>query len=200
MPDFLHKMLLRELVFPDKMASAIVFSSVFLAIGLGITLLSLVFLIRAYAVRNWPETEGRITKSRVESYVSQGDTDNTLMYKAVVEYKYSVNETNYKGDRVRMGQGASSVEKSAARIVKQYHLERKLPVFYNSSDPSKAFLDRKASKWVYAPLLVGLIMSALAGGLLHATLTGKLKPESEKRGEDRMMSMKGQWSGFSSMT
>lgn len=172
------------------MSPAIIFCAFFLLIGATAIAWGLRYLGRARAARSWSLTDGRIMQSRVESYVDQSDSDSTLMYQAVVEYRYTVSGSNYEGNRVRFGGGgASSVEESAAKVVREFHRGLTVPVYYDPQNPAKSVLDRKPSLWIYAPIIVGLIIVLLAGGLLLAAWEGSLIPESEKRGEDRTLSM-----------
>ena len=96
------------------------------------------------------------------------------MYTAQVKYSYTVGQTIYDGDIVRMAQANYSWEDSAVKIVNKYYRSRVVPVFYNPADPSKAVLERKPSKWVFGPFLLGLVMTAMCGSLLWVILTGQM--------------------------
>lgn len=164
------------------------FSIFMLAAGLIITIYGLLSVFKAWSVKNWRETKGKISKSKVDSYISNtSDMEGTTMYVATIEYDYEVNGTQYEGNRVRMGMGASSSKKGAAKMVEKFYRSRVVPVYYNPVDPSKSVLERKASRWIYAPLIMGILMSAISGGLLWNLMAGNMTLESDKRGEERQL-------------
>ena len=163
------------IIFAAAPTSLIVVWSIMFAVSLAILVFGVIYIFKGLVMRKWRKTEGRITKSKVETYISDSsESGSTLMYTAKVEYFYTVGQTSYDGDVVRMAQADYSWEDNAAKIVEKYYRSRVVPVFYNPDDPSKAVLNRKPSNWVYGPFLLGLGMTAITGGLMWTIWTGQM--------------------------
>jgi hypothetical protein len=118
---------------------------VFGALGLVFIIVNAVFLGILYftqrkmiAVAKWPYVMGTVKKSTTE-YRSSGDGGS---YYPVVNYSYQVSRQSYEGYRIAPGGevGGVGVGKVAARYPVGAHVQ----VFYNSQNPSEAFLEKKA--------------------------------------------------------
>ena len=90
----------------------------------------------------WPSAQGRILHSRTRTVRrKQSDGSMTVSNLPDVEYAYSVDDVEYQGKRISLGEiaaGSPGVEAALAR----YQVGRTGPVYYNPDDPKEALLER----------------------------------------------------------
>jgi len=108
---------------------------------------------KARASTNWPEAEGKIISSSVESHTSEktgssrdrsrsrGGTTTTTTYKAEVFYEYTVDGKTYNGNRVAYGNVSTSSPSRARRIVDRYPEGKEISVYYQPDDPEECLLE-----------------------------------------------------------
>lgn len=128
----------------------IIFTLIFGGVGIGLLVWGVISYRTALESRNWPTTEGIVTFSEV--YTST-DSDGTT-YGATVNYRYTVNDQSYNGDKVSLTDYSSSSRGRAEDIVERYEEEDIVTVYYDPYDPSKAVLETGAN-WVQY-LLMGM--------------------------------------------
>jgi hypothetical protein len=126
---------------------------------------------RANDARGWPSTPGRVISSGVrEVQVRQRVRTSVGRYRIVTRYApamvytYVVNGAQYRGERLRMGEGfVSSDTHAAERASARYPIDSQVIVFYNPADPSDSTLDTR-SGWGTR------VLWAIAAGLLAAII------------------------------
>ncbi len=129
-----------------------------LVIGMGSIVSSRVPTARVARSRSWLIANGATTRSEVV----RERTRNNIIYKAVIEYAYSVNGRDCHSSKLSIGGDLNtSAGSRAERRCARYPIGGELQVFYDPKDPSSCCLERRADT---APLLtwIGAGAGALA--------------------------------------
>lgn len=126
------------------------------ALGVGFTVWSGRLVADAAAVRDWPSTEGRITRSEVVSAVDHADV-STTMHTARVAYTYVVGTRTYTATRITFADHSSSRLGEMAEVVARYPPGSAVTVHYDPADPGSGILETRTPLPVYVPLLLGLL-------------------------------------------
>ena len=119
--------------------------------------------VRTLETRNWPSVSGRITTSRLHSYISRSsdNSSSTRMYTTRISYRFHVKNKAYVGKTLSYGEYSSSSPSHAKGILKKYPVGAKVTVFYNPANPDKAVLEPGKLGilpifWVCALVFLGL--------------------------------------------
>lgn len=123
------------------------------------------FAYRSSQSRSWPTAEGRITRSEVERERSIGDAEEDVQYRAIVHYAFTVDGTEYTGERVAFGLGTSNRRSDAAGIIDRYPVGQTVQVHYSPDDPKDAVLETGVGGFAIIMLIVGplLLLFGLIG-------------------------------------
>lgn len=92
---------------------------------------------------DWPEARGRILRSelRLNSESDNGDAVH-------IEYAYEVAGASYRGNTVTYA-GMSNDRETKQALVDRYPVGREVTVYVDPAEPSRAVLERQASRgWV----------------------------------------------------
>lgn len=149
---------------------AIIFASTFTLIGLGILIFGIKYLQKARATLQWPKAEGRIIRSRVADWY---DSDGDTMYGAQIEYAYIVDGYEYHGHEVKKGTPQTSSPDPQEKIVARYPRGAAVMVTYDPENITDAVLEPGAAWGAYLPLILGIVMTLLAGSMLYSLLTSE---------------------------
>lgn len=138
--------------------------SVFTIIGI---VAGLVFgkpmLDEAKASEHWPQTQGEIIESELET--SRGD--NGTMYGAHVVYRYSLDGGEFESDRIWFGGDYSTSNRSEMfEVVKQYPVGQAVTVYYSPDQPSESVLMPGAYTSSYILFAIGMVFLGIGGSLL----------------------------------
>ena len=113
--------------------------------------------------QSWLETEGEVVTTRIED---RHDTvERRTEYKAVIEYRYTVDGVTHEGSRWTVGGSRTSPSEGTIQgVLSEYPVGRKVRVYYDPERPDSAVLHRGDAKraWV----VIGLGIVALAIGFL----------------------------------
>jgi hypothetical protein len=104
----------------------------------------------------WPAAEGVIVWSRVGT----GSTRDFAYYEPDVEYCYSVGDQRFRSDRIVYG-GVWLTRWLADRVAEKYPIGRKVSVYYDSDNPSRAVLEPGLSGLCMVLIAIGLTLIAL---------------------------------------
>ncbi len=127
-----------------------------LVIGMGSIVSSRVLMARVALSRSWLIANGATTRSEIV----RERTRNGTIYRAVIEYAYSVNGRDYHSSKLSIGGDLNtSASSRAERRCAKYPVGGELQVFYDPEDPSSCCLERRAAT---APLLTWIGAGALA--------------------------------------
>jgi hypothetical protein len=131
---------------------------------------------QARAMKAWPKTDGRVTRSQVETAVQQHDRANAgrrdyevTMYVPRVVYSYQVDGNTFEGDNIGWS-GSASTPGYAEKTIKRFAPQTPVQVFYNPQDPTQSTLKPAGGAfavvlWLIAALLAG---AAVTAGMLTA--------------------------------
>jgi hypothetical protein len=117
----------------------------------------------AYSSRDWPRAAGIIVASYTEH--TCGGYRQLNSWEAKLVYRYSVDGRQYEGHRVSVFKPFCDSDKEVVRgwLKQNFPLGKAVDVFYNSADPSSAFLH---SGQVSKAELVMIVALIAIGGLL----------------------------------
>lgn len=146
---------------------AVIGAGVFLAL---ILVLLAVKWVQTRRAQSWPQTQGRVVVSRVESRTIQGvrDIPRTGNF-ARIEYTYKVDGREYRGKTVGLGEQMPDVD--VEETLDRYPEGREITVYYNPEDPGVSLLERSVPEGVGKGVLVlVLFFGGLGlGGYLYFT-------------------------------
>ena len=131
---------------------------VFLAAGIGISILGWSVLQNARISESWPVTDGEIISSNVRV---DTDDDGTSYY-GDVTFRYVVNDVVYTSDNVSFGQYGSSDRDLAESIVSRYPAGNGVTVHYDPAAPETAVLEPGVTWSSYLMLVFGAIFVCIA--------------------------------------
>jgi hypothetical protein len=146
----------------------VAFLSVFLLVGLGVSLFFVTPALKVLEARSWPAVPCTILSSEVGSH--QGEDSTT--YSVDVSYAYTVQGREHKSDRYRFLGGSSGGRQAKERIVRRLPPLTRTVCYVNPDDPSDAVLNRDFGA-EYAAGLVPLVFVAAALGAIVLTLRSK---------------------------
>jgi hypothetical protein len=86
----------------------------------------------------WPTVEGRMLSSTVKSEVGK---KGGLVYRAEVNYAYTVNGGSFTSGRIRFGRINTGNPILPTQLVEKYPAGSSVTVYYSDSDPSVAVLE-----------------------------------------------------------
>lgn len=138
------------------------FFSLFLLVGLG---LSVVFgrpVLQTIAARSWPEVPCTILYSAVRSHP---DGEGTPTYSVEAVYEYDVNGRTYKSSRYRFLGGSTAGHEDKDAVVAALPVGRRTVCFVDPKDPHSAVLNRSFGSWMLLQLLPLLFLAVGVGGL-----------------------------------
>ena len=149
----------------------LLFSLPFLGVGIGMSTVVALNLLKVHRMRNWAETEARIAATELK--VSHGD--DSTSYRVTATYQYSYEGRRYTGDRVSIHTGSDSIGKfhhrMHQRLQQAMNSGEPVPCYVNPDDPAQAVLVRTlriemvAFQAVFGLVFGGAGLAVLVGGL-----------------------------------
>jgi hypothetical protein len=122
------------------------------------------YLSRALACRNWPTTAGVIVSAERAKHTAQGPRrqSGSVTYEAKLRYSYRVNGVSYEGTRVSFGDfaGTSGSSQAASARLAQYAPGRAVTVYYQPRNPDVSVLETKV-RWPSIVFPIGFALLAL---------------------------------------
>ena len=136
--------------------------------------------LRGRATSEWSSVEGTVSESRVGRSSS---ASGRIQYYARVAYEYEVNAVRYVGNTIAIGAvtGFLVRESSAQKIVEKYPVGKRVRVYYDPEDPSKAVLEPGASSDVTVMLPIGGFILVVGVVILVVILLGKRGAAARRR-------------------
>jgi len=125
--------------------------------------------LRARDSTHWPTVEGKITSMEVDGRYSDTVRDSTFGFNADMEYAYTVEGREYRGDRLTFRPEAAGPSTSSDRhgklraeqIAKEYPVGRFVQVYYSPRNPKQAILKPGTSAKMLIPVLIGGLLMAI---------------------------------------
>lgn len=153
-------------------AGGILFGAVFTLFGLVALVLGIVGTVRSLDSVNWPQVDGVVTHSEIESS-SSGKGGAT--YGADIRYEYRTpSGEKLTGTRVGYIEYSSSDASHARETLARYPLGKQVKVHVSPSDQTSVVLEPGFTLFLLIPLVLGTIFIAVGGGIVIAAARGKL--------------------------
>jgi hypothetical protein len=124
----------------------------------------LIVLSRSIDSENWIRVDCQITESTVEEIIGEGTE-----YRAVVQYRYSIDGRSYKGDTVRFGRQTSG-KTYAYTICKKYPKGSMKRVSIDAENPQNSVLIPGISPSIYWTVIISIIFLAVGIGTIIAEM------------------------------
>jgi hypothetical protein len=118
----------------------------------------------------------------LESKIAVNDSDDGTTYGADVSYEFVVNDRKYKGDKVTISEVSTSSRSRAKKIVDRYPKRKKIPVFYDPSDPEKNVLEPGLSGGSWLLPGMGLVFTLIPLLILISIIKGSRKSGKGRKG------------------
>jgi len=141
------------------------FILIFFAVGIGLSIWGGIVIRNASVSEGWPQTQGEIVSSYVDS---SADSDGTT-YSADIKFMYVVNDRWLTGDVVNFGEYGSSNMRHADEIVNRYPIGKIVSVYYNPEQPETAVLEPGLTWSSYFILFMGIIF-LIVPGIIFASI------------------------------
>jgi hypothetical protein len=144
------------------------------ALGVYLLLFGLMWLIDGLRQRNWPEVNGIVVSSTVESFktmvASKGGNTHMKMYRAAVIYTYEAGGRQYRSSQIRR-EKVSGAEELAKAVVEKYPAGSSVRVHYNPDNPADAVLETSTLAgfvllWILALAMFG-VAASVSGYFRH---------------------------------
>lgn len=150
----------------------IVFSVIFLVVGIGILLWGITTSQTALRSQQWPTVPGTVTAAQVKTSTSRSSTTRrtTTHYSGHITYIYRVNGQDFTATQVSFADYSSSDRQHASEIVNRYPAGRAVTVSYNPQNPAQAVLEPGFGTGLYIPLGIGTVFILAGGGMLAGGL------------------------------
>lgn len=171
--------------------AGILFSFLFMAIGLGVTYALLVRPILAQrASVDWIQVPATIISSEVGEH--RGDDSTT--YSVDIHYSYSYEEKPYTSDRYAFSSGGSSSGRGAKQqIVNKYPAGKEITIFINPLKPFDAVIIRELTNDIWFGLIPLVFFFAGLAALIATLRSGRRgsAPRRNKSSSSRAASAQG---------
>lgn len=97
---------------------------------------------------DWVTTGGKVTAAHLEKHEAQKNdkrgTHIDITYEPVVEYRYTVDNVEYTGNKFFPGESTYFSESEAQELLGQHPLNSFVPIHYNPEDPSVSSLEERS--------------------------------------------------------
>ena len=150
------------------MTIPILFSSVFVAIGIALLGWGVISARRSIAVAAWPIAPGQITKCELKE---SSDSDGTTCV-VKVEYSYRIGGKSYTGSRIAYGYSGSSATGTHQQLFNQLNTCRGVVVHYNPTDPTTSALSYGVHRSIVFILIFGSVWLTFSIGMMLLFWTG----------------------------
>ncbi|MBK7896985.1 MAG: DUF3592 domain-containing protein [Candidatus Promineifilaceae bacterium] len=136
--------------------ATVLFTIVFFAVGIGLSIWGWSVLQNARVSESWPTTDGEILSSSVRV---DRDEDGTS-YFGDVTFRYLVDDFSYTSDNVSFGQYGGDRDHAEA-IVARYPAGSGVTVHYDPADPETAVLEPGVTWSSYMLLAMGALFTCI---------------------------------------
>ncbi|MBK6283769.1 MAG: DUF3592 domain-containing protein [Draconibacterium sp.] len=121
-------------------------------IGLALTTVGGVMLKNAIESKNWPVTNGTVTGSEVAG---------SIKYYPSITYTFTIEGVDYSSDQISNMNFRTKNKSVAQEVVNRYQVGSVATVHYNSTNPSKSYLEPGINTGHLLLLLFGIIALAI---------------------------------------
>ena len=136
----------------------LIFLWVFIVIGLCMIWRGIQTIKTAIETKKWLYTLGEIVRSDVSE---SDDDDGKKFYTPVVEYTYSVNGCQYKGNTILIGANLSDYRRAKPqKVASKYVTNQKISVYYNPNKPQISVIETGLHKTTFFELFFGILWTS----------------------------------------
>lgn len=114
------------------------FSSIFVIVGLAVTIFGVLEVLKAQASASWPGAPGIIVASEMSEHY---DSDSGTTYSADIAYTFQVAATSYRGDQIKIGEVSTSDADDARHWLNKYPVGAEVLVYYDPAKPGESVLE-----------------------------------------------------------
>ena len=111
------------------------FCSIFILVGLAGAFSTMLGILKAHAVSNWPTENASLLDCEFKS----DHNSDSESYKVLVRYEYNVHGRKYENDKVHPAYSRSSFG-GHRRLFKRLKKATVVKIHYNDADPSESYL------------------------------------------------------------
>jgi len=135
-------------------------SSCLIIVGVIIILLVYNAFNLSKASLTWPNVEGEILKTSMETSHQTQDNFQGTSYTANIEYKYKVQDVEYSSSRIYFGSkiGHSFNEERSKELLRKYKATQNIKVFYNPDNHKISVLEPGLHSELKLGLIIGFIL------------------------------------------
>lgn len=147
-----------------------------IAVGFIIVFYGLYLFIKSKETNKWNETKGIVLKSEIDkSSTASGMDGNSISFKALVEYKYEVDNQEYISSRIFYGDSMGKpLPFKAKSLVKRYPKDAEINVYFNPLKPKESVLEKGIKFIVIEMFILGSFFILL--GFLFEKYEMVIKP------------------------
>jgi len=142
-----------------------VFGGFFALIGLTIIAVATVTMITASDSRAWPQVDGTMVVSEVESRRSTDRATSTI-YTPKVAYRYEVAAQEHEGTRFELLERGEATRSAIEAKLDRFPKGARVAVSYNPDDPAESVLKPGAPDAMGIPFALGLVALLVGGGIV----------------------------------
>lgn len=95
---------------------------------------------KAQRAKSWPTADGIVLESQVKQEIRHTSQGDRFYYEPHVLYEYEVQGKRIQGKRIHLNYAQGVSEKAAKKMVAQYPVGSRVPIYYNPSHPEEAVL------------------------------------------------------------
>jgi hypothetical protein len=153
------------------MVLIILFSVIFIGIGVGMLIKLLIDLRKATLSKNWLTTDGTIISSELDVETSSdADGDQSTTFIAKITYTYVIDGAEYKSECVNFNYGMrTSNRRKQQAVVDMYFPGKKVVVYYDPQKHEQAVLERRVNG-AFTTFLIAAIFILIGIVVLVSTL------------------------------
>ena len=162
----------------NKKRELLILGTIFIATGIGVSLWGVVAIMNGRTSSSWQRVKGTVIASGVISERKRETTTQRAYTSsdAALIYQYQVNGRAYSSGKIRIGDFAIRSGSRAREIVSKYPEGKKVVVYYNPKNPTKAVLEPGMTRGSLRFVGVGLL--CVFGGL------GAVRSAFRQKGKD----------------
>lgn len=137
------------------------FYSMFMIIlGVCFSIYGSTIFIEAWQSASWPTVTGTVVKSEVVETQNR----NVHVFMPVIEYSYSIDDTQYSGNRISDWETTSKNRKDIEKILAPYAKDNEVNIYYSPSNPRNSLLSPGVHLSSTYWLITGILL-AIAGAV-----------------------------------
>ncbi|MFB9076509.1 DUF3592 domain-containing protein [Flavobacterium procerum] len=141
----------------------------FVAVGIWTLYKSISNIYDSQKTDDWKKVTAIVEKATIEY---DTDSEGTETAKVIIQYKYTIHNVNYTGDKIAYGYGNNNVEEHSVLFSNVEHA-KKIAVFVNPDDYSEAVIIKGMNNSIVFLLVFSMLWNSLISFFLLPLLLKK---------------------------